>query len=374
MILREITSKITKDLFNGKVIILAGARQVGKTTLISFIIDQHLSLSIINGDDPIDRQKLENKSFHELDQIFRDSRIIYIDEAQKITNIGNILKLLVDNYHSDKQIIATGSSSLNLLSNTQEALTGRKYVHFLFGLSVREISPNSNPLELDKELSNLLIYGSYPEIYLSPVDEKQRILSELTSSYLYQDVLELENIRNSAAINKLLRALALQLGSEVSINELSNLVGIDAKTVDRYIDLLEKNFVIFRLPPYASNQRKTLSKMNKVYFYDLGIRNMLINNLNPLELRKDVGALWENFIILERMKQRSYYDIAASQFFWRTYDGAEVDLVESREGKLFGYEIKYVSSKSSPPATWLENPGASHTLINRENYFEWLKQ
>ena len=374
MILREITSKITKDLFNGKVIILAGARQVGKTTLISFIIDQHLSLSIINGDDPIDRQKLENKSFHELDQIFRDSRIIYIDEAQKITNIGNILKLLVDNYHSDKQIIATGSSSLNLLSNTQEALTGRKYVHFLFGLSVREISPNSNPLELDKELSNLLIYGSYPEIYLSPVDEKQRILSELTSSYLYQDVLELENIRNSAAINKLLQALALQLGSEVSINELSNLVGIDAKTVDRYIDLLEKNFVIFRLPPYASNQRKTLSKMNKVYFYDLGIRNMLINNLNPLELRKDVGALWENFIILERMKQRSYYDIAASQFFWRTYDGAEVDLVESREGKLFGYEIKYVSSKSSPPATWLENPGASHKLINRENYFEWLKQ
>lgn len=373
MIIREITDKIFQDLFQGKIIILAGARQVGKTTLISSIIDNRSSVTIINGDDPIDRQKLQDKSFNELDKIFKDSQLVYIDEAQKIPNIGNTLKLLVDNYQSDKQIIATGSSSLNLLSNTQEALTGRKYVHYLFGLSVREISPSLNTLDLEKELSNLLIYGSYPEVYLSPIDQKQRILTEFTSSYLYQDVLELENIRNSTAINKLLQALALQLGSEVSTNELANLVGIDAKTVDRYIDLLEKNFVIFRLLPYASNQRKILSKMNKIYFYDLGIRNMIINNLNPLELREDVEALWENFVIIERMKQRSYHNIAASQYFWRTYDGAEVDLVESREGKLFGYEIKYRIAKTTPPASWLENPGASHQLINRSNYLEWLK-
>lgn len=373
MINREITNKIKQDLFKGKVVILAGARQVGKTTLINSILHQEASVITINGDDPIEQRKLEQKSFHELDLIFKNSRIIYIDEAQKITDIGNILKLLVDNYKTDKQIIATGSSSLNLLSNTQEALTGRKFVHHLFGLSIREISPTLNPLELEKFLPSLLIHGSYPEVVISPIDQKQRLLTELTSSYLYQDILDLENIRNSAAINKLIAALALQLGSEVSIHKLSNLVGIDTKTVERYIDLLEKNFVVFRLPPYSSNQRKTLSKMNKIYFYDLGIRNAIINNLNPPELRKDVGALWENFIILERMKQRSYQNIPASQFFWRTYDGAEVDLIESREGKLSGYEIKYSSVKASPPASWLEYPESSHTLITRSNYLDWLK-
>lgn len=373
MIIREIKTKIIQDLFKGKVIILAGARQVGKTTLFSDILADRPAVIRLNGDDPRDAQHLTSKSFQELDQLFRDSQIVYIDEAQKIPNIGTTLKLLVDNYSSKKQIIATGSSSLNLLSNTQEALTGRKFVHYFFGLSVREISPSCNALELEKELPNLLIYGSYPEVYLSPIDQKQRILTEITSSYLYQDVLELEQIRNSTAINKLLQALALQLGSQVSTNELANLVGIDAKTVERYIDLLEKNFVIFRLPPYATNQRKTLAKMNKVYFYDVGIRNMLINNLNPLDLRSDVGALWENFVILERMKQRSYHDRAASQYFWRTYDGAEVDLVESAGGKLFGYEIKYQATKSTPPNSWLQNPGASHQLINRHTYVEWLR-
>jgi uncharacterized protein len=374
MILREISKNIENDFFKGKIIILTGARQVGKTTLVNTILSDQDKVYQLNADDSADKQKLENQNFEILDSLFADSSIIFIDEAQKIKDIGTTLKLLVDNYKGTKQIIATGSSTLNLLSNTSEALTGRKFVHELYGLSVREISPDLDSLVLEKILPLLLVYGSYPEVFTSSIDSKRRILTEITSSYLYQDILELENIRNPAVIHKLLSAIALQLGSEVSLNELSSLTGLDVKTVERYIDLLEKNYVLFRLPPYYTNQRKTLSKLNKIYFYDLGIRNALINNFNQPELRTDVGALWENFLMLERMKLRSYHSLYANQYFWRTYGGAEVDLVEERAGSLFGYEFKWGAKKASSPVSWLEYPNATFEVVNQKNYLNFLRK
>ena len=368
---RELTNALKTDMFKGKVIILTGARQVGKTTLMKLILSDFDNVLTLNADNATDRSKLEDQDFEKLQSLIGSHKIVFIDEAQKVTSIGNTLKLLVDNYKDTKQIIATGSSSLNLLSNTQEPLTGRKYVHELFSLSVREIDPDLNPLYLEKELSQILIYGAYPEIYTSNENDKQRLLTEIVSSYLYQDILELEQVRNPATLHKLLSAIALQLGSETSLNELSSLTGLDLKTVERYIDLLEKNYVLFRLPPYYTNRRKTLSKLNKIYFYDVGVRNALINNFNPLDLRNDVGALWENFLIVERMKLRQCKGIYASQYFWRTYDGAEIDLVESREGKLYGYEFKWGRKRSSSKS-WLDYPSAQYKLINRENFIELL--
>lgn len=368
---RKFEDPIKKDFFKGKIIIISGARQVGKTTLVEHILEGYDNVLSLNADDPKDRLNLEGRDFDYLNNFIGDRDIIFIDEAQKVEEIGNTLKLLVDNYGENKQIIATGSSSLNLLSNTSEPLTGRKYVYELFPLSVGEIYEGEHPLKLDKELELLLIYGTYPTVYSSSIVEKERILREISKSYLYKDILELELVKNPAYLDKLLSALALQLGSEVSLTELSNLVGLDLKTIERYIDLLEKNYVIFRLPPYYTNQRKVLSKQNKIYFYDLGIRNALINNFNPLSKRNDIGALWENFLIIERMKLNAYTNRYVSNFFWRTYDGAEIDYIEKYADSLDGYEFKWNKEKNAPKS-WLEYPNATYKLINIENYKEFL--
>lgn len=368
---RKFEDPIKKDFFKGKIIIISGARQVGKTTLVEHILEGYDNVLSLNADDPKDRLNLEGRDFDYLNNFIGDRDIIFIDEAQKVEEIGNTLKLLVDNYGENKQIIATGSSSLNLLSNTSEPLTGRKYVYELFPLSVGEIYEGEHPLKLDKELELLLIYGTYPTVYSSSIVEKERILREISKSYLYKDILELELVKNPAYLDKLLSALALQLGSEVSLTELSNLVGLDLKTIERYIDLLEKNYVIFRLPPYYTNQRKVLSKQNKIYFYDLGIRNALINNFNPLSKRNDRGALWENFLIIERMKLNAYTNRYVSNFFWRTYDGAEIDYIEKYADSLDGYEFKWNKEKNAPKS-WLEYPNATYKLINIENYKEFL--
>jgi len=368
---REITNGILADFFQGKVIIIVGPRQVGKTTLVESVLAGKEQVVKFVGDNPTDREKLENKDFEQLDRLIGDNRYIFIDEAQKIRNIGQTLKLLVDNYASQKQLIATGSSSLNLLSNTQEPLTGRKYIYELFGFSLREIFKKTEYLAIEKALPDLLIYGSYPEVYLKSGKDRERLLVDIAGSYLYKDILELEQVRNPAILSKLLSALALQTGLEVSLSELSSLVGLDLKTIERYIDLLEKNYVIFRLPPYYLNQRKTLSKRNKIFFYDLGIRNALINNFNALDLRSDVGELWENFLILERFKYRRANFVDATQYFWRTYDGAEIDLVEQREGKLFGYEFKWGKERTAP-FSWLKNPNSEYKLINKNNFIDFL--
>ncbi len=373
MIERITEKSLKKDLFKGKVIIILGARQVGKTTVTKSLLKNNKNRGILsfNGENPTDREKLSNKDLEALEQLIGNHDIIFVDEAQKIPHIGQTAKLIVDKFKKKKQLILTGSSSFNISSQTNEPLTGRKFVYEMFPLSAEEIANHKDLLTLQKELENLLIYGSYPEIYLAGNQKKERLLTELVSSYLFKDIFELQNIRSPAVLTNLLRALALQVGSQVSLNELSNLLNIDLKTVERYIDLLEKSYIIFRLPPFYTNKRKAISKLQKIYFYDLGVRNSILNNFNALVQRDDVGALWENYIIIERMKYRHHHFINANQYFWRTYNGAEMDLVEERGGELKGYEIKW-GKKRTHPKSWLDHKGASYRTIDRENFMEFI--
>jgi uncharacterized protein len=365
---RLIEADLRKSFFKGKILIIVGARQTGKTTLAKEIIKKlpNKEIRTFNGDNPADRELLNDKSFEFLDNIIGGAKIIFIDEGQKIGTIGQTLKLLVDEYKDKKQIIVTGSSSFNLLDRTQEPLTGRKRVYYLYPLSLEELYPQHNLMRILKELEQYLIFGSYPEVAGEKTfDEKREALLEITSSYLYKDILEFQGIKKSDSLVRLLRALALQIGSEVSYNELAGISGLNKKTVENYVDILEKNNIIFRLPPYAGNLRKTISKLRKIYFYDIGIRNALINNFNFILARNDVGALWENFILVERLKFQSYHGISANNYFWRTYDGAEVDLVEEREGKLFGFEFKWNDKKrkKTPPIHWKKYADSSYTVI-----------
>ena len=355
--------------FQGKIIILTGARQTGKTTLSLDVIkriDSKKQVLTLNCDNPSDRELLSNKDLDFLKKVIGKAEIIFIDEGQKVETIGQTLKLLVDFYKKEKQILVTGSSSFNLLDKTQEALTGRKYVFHLFGLSLEEIFVKKDVLSISKELETFLIFGNYPEVVQkNSFDEKREILKELASSSLYKDILEFQQVKNANIILDLLRALALQLGNEVSYTELANLLNIDKNTIERYVDLLEKSYIIFRLPPYATNKRKEISKMRKIYFYDLGIRNAIINNFNFLKERTDAGQLWENFILLERIKFQNYHKIYANNYFWRTYNGAEVDLVEERDGKLFGYEFKWnAKRKNKIPELWKRYPQSSYETIS----------
>jgi len=366
---RLIEEGLKKSFFKGKIIIIVGARQTGKTTLAKKIIEKFPATEIrsFNGDNPADRELLNDRSFEFLDNLIGAAKIIFIDEGQKIGTIGQTLKLMVDEYKDKKQIIVTGSSSFNLLDRTEEPLTGRKRVFYLFPLSLEELYPAKNMLEILKQLDQYLVFGTYPEVAEEKTfDEKRKALLEITSSYLYKDVLEFQGIKKSDTLMKLLKALALQIGSEVSYTELAGISGLNKKTVENYIDILEKNNIVFRLSPYATNKRKTISKLRKVYFYDVGIRNALIGNFNFPGDRNDIGALWENFILVERMKFRAYRETSANNFFWRTYDGAEIDLVEEREGKLFGYEFKWQGKqrKSGPSALWQKYPNTSYEIID----------
>ncbi|MGD9152890.1 MAG: ATP-binding protein [Gammaproteobacteria bacterium] len=372
---RIIKDQIASQFFQGKAIIIVGARQAGKTTLCNELIEQLIdTVQKFNGDNPKDRNLLENRDLDFLINLIGDKKIIFIDEGQKIKTIGQTIKLLVDHYGSKKQILVTGSSSINLLNHVQEALTGRKYVHILHPLSMQEIY-SKNKLALLQNLQNYMIFGCYPEIVTtSSFEAKTSLLKELTDSYLFKDILEFQQIRNSTVLKDLLRALAFQIGSEASYTELSNLLGIDKKTVERYIDLLEKNFVIFRLAPYKKKRRREISKLRKIFFYDLGIRNAIINNFNHLDARNDTGILWENFIISERLKYREYNKIYANQYFWRTYDGSEVDLIEEREGNLFGYEFKWNEKKkrNKTPQSWLEYQNSSYQCITKKDLFGFI--
>ncbi len=342
---RKIKKLISDKLFQGKAIIIVGARQVGKTTLSEQILNEYSGKDGIirfNADNPKDRESLNNKNLEELNGIIGSNKFVFIDEAQKVETIGQTLKLLVDAHGKKIQIIATGSSSLNLLDKTSEPLTGRKFVFRLHALSMEEMYPDGNLLSLDKELPSRLIYGTYPGVVaLNGQAEKEDLLDELCSSNLFKDIMEFQQVKNSSVLFSLLKALALQVGSEASYNELSNIIGIEKKTVERYIDLMEKNYIIFRLEPFSTNKRRTISKLRKIYFYDLGIRNAVINNFNPLDSRADTGALWENFMIIERLKYRNNRQKRANAYFLRTYDGAEIDLLEEAGGELKGYEFKF---------------------------------
>ncbi len=377
MYTRILTESIVEKLFSGEIIMIIGARQVGKTTLLeNFLSDKEYESIKFNGDFLDDRELLNSQDKERLLMIIGDKRYIIIDEAQKAKNIGNTLKILVDHFKNTKQIIVTGSSSIHLLDNTSEALTGRKIVYHMYPISFEEISKTYSIQKAEKQIEDLLIFGSYPKVLLenSHIGKKEK-LTELTTSSLYKDILEFQNIKNSDVLTKLLKALALQIWWEVSYQELGKIVSIDAKTVEKYIDLLEKSFIIFRLPPYFTNKRKELNKMNKIYFYDLGIRNTLINNFNFLDQRDDKWALRENFVILERMKRRKYHKNTAYQYFRKEYNGKEIDLIEEDNWMIRAYECKLSKESKIPKIFESEyNNIELYTTINRHTITKFLLQ
>lgn len=377
---RNIYESLRSRLFKGKLIVLYGPRQVGKTTLVKKLLDDTKGDNMyLTGDDIVVRSQLSENSLEKLKSQFSSTKLLVIDEAQKITNIGNTLKLLVDNLPT-LQVVATGSSSFDLANKLKEPLTGRYFQFFLYPLSLGEIITTEKKAFFYQEIiQKQLIYGSYPEVYkLANLEARER-LELIASDYLYKDILELEQIKSPSLLQKILQALALQLGNEVSTTELANLLNTTKETVSRYLDLLEKAFIVFRLRPFSRNLRKELGKMEKVYFYDLGIRNSLIGNFNPLELRQDVGSLWENYAILERKKYRDNSQVKALNYFWRTYDQQEIDLIEERDGRLFGFEFKYNEKKTKnyrPPKIFLEtykNYNPEIKVITPENCWEWLQ-
>ena len=376
MFQRKIVDRLYANSFKGKVFILAGTRQVGKTTAVEQLLERYhpqKNIQKFNCDNPLDRENLANKDLQYLQRLVGAADIIFIDEAQKVKNIGQTLKLLIDYYKDTKQIIATGSSSFNLLSDVQEPLTGRKRVYQMHPLSLQEIFGDNNLMLLQKNIETILVYGMYPEVASQDsFDEKKEILQELVSSYLYKDIYEFQQLKSPDLLHNLLKALALQVGSEVSYHELGNMLGVDKNTVERYVDLLEKNFVIFRLPPFFTNKRKEISKSKKIFFYDNGVRNALINNFNSLDSRIDMGALWENFVIAERIKFRNLHKIEKRAYFWRDYQSGEIDLVEETPTEITGFEIKWKKQKVKAPAAWSKKENTTFHVINKDNFFEWV--
>jgi hypothetical protein len=373
MINRLLASSIKAGMFGGKVIILTGPRQVGKTTLARNLAENSgLPYKWFNTDEPDVRAVLADITSTRLRELFGTSRLIIIDEAQRIYNIGLTLKLAVDKL-INIQVIATGSSVLELAGGINEPLTGRKWDFTLFPLSFAEMAMNKTREEEHRLLEHRLVYGYYPDVINHPGNE-QNILVELISSYLYKDFLSLEQVRKPALVEKLLLALAFQVGSEVSYNEIGQLIGADNETVERYINLLEKIYVIFTLGAFSRNLRNEIKRNRKIYFWDNGVRNALISNFNPTNMRNDTGALWENFLIVERLKNLHYQNIHCNKYFWRTSQQQEIDYVEERGGILYAYEFKYTStSKAHMPKTFLTAyPGSESMIITRENYFPFI--
>lgn len=372
IIIRQIQKDIEKALFKGKIVVLYGARQVGKTTLVKKIIEQHESDSLyLNCDEPDVRSALTDKTSTELLSFIGSRRLVVIDEAQRVKNIGLTLKLIADNFPKI-QIIATGSSSFELSGKIAEPLTGRKIEFFLYPFSVEELTQVYSRLETNRLLAERLVFGMYPGVTFAGADREERV-RELATSYSYKDVLAYQDIRNPELLEKLLQALALQVGSEVSYTELAQLLGVNKITIENYIRILEQAYIILRVGPFSRNIRNELKKKRKIYFYDLGLRNALINNLNPISLRQDIGALWENFMVMERVKRNNNLGITANIYFWRTTDGKEIDYVEDSGGTLAGYEFKWQKNSFSMPKEFLNTySGSTVKLINRDNYLELL--
>lgn len=370
MIPRIIQQEIEKNLFKNKVLLLIGARQIGKTTLLKKVLQNCTEKSLwLNADEYDVKRKLENATTStQLLQLFGNAKLIVIDEAQQVEDIGLKLKLVIDT-NPELQIIATGSSAFELLQKSNEPLTGRKKEYHLYPISFSEMVSHTSLLTEQRLLENRLIYGSYPEVINNPGNEKE-VLKEITNSYLYKDVLRYDGIKKASVIDKLLVALALQVGSEVSYNELAKTIGnINSATVEKYIDLLEKAFVIYKLPALSRNLRNEIKKGKKIYFYDNGIRNAIINNFNPLALRNDKGALWENFLISERMKKNSYNKHYCNTYFWRTFDQAEVDYIEEYDGALHVFEFKWKTSNKKVPASLLNSYTVNTTaIVDTDNY------
>lgn len=372
-ITRFIEKSIEERLFKGKLIIIYGARQVGKTTMVKKILEKYKKNSNYLNCEFLSVQKgLSGLEAKKIKGFLGDYKFLVLDEAQNVPDIGRVLKIMIDTY-PEIQIIATGSSSFDLAQKISEPMTGRTYTYLLNPLSVREIKKTLDLFEVNAILENLMRFGSYPEVLsLGETDAVQQ-LDEITSKYLYKDILSFEGVKKSVVIRNLLELLALQMGNEVSYNELAGKLGIDRMTVQKYIDILEQSFVVFRLRAFSRNKRKEISKSVKIYFYDLGVRNSIIQNYNRLNLRNDVGVLWENFCIAERMKKNAFDFRFVNYYFWRTYTQKEIDFIEECDGKLFAYEFKWGNKKTKIPQEFLDNyNNAQYKIVNKENYWEFI--
>ena len=373
MICRRLLNIIREKLNHGKALIILGARPTGKTTILKELYKDFADKALmLNCDEPQVRSNLTNVSSSFLKQLTGNKKYILIDEAQRINNIGLTLKLITDEL-PDIQLIVTGSSSLDLANDINEPLTGRKFEYTLFPLSFGELIENNELIQTMGELERRLIFGSYPDVINNHGNERE-ILNNLTSSYLYKDLLSFKGIRKPEMLEKLLIALAFQVGKEVSYTELSNTLQVDKETVSNYIYLLEQTFIIFRLSPFSRNLRNELTKKRKFYFIDNGIRNALIANYNPVDLRQDIGQLWENFLISERLKFNHYHFQYANSYFWRTHQQQEIDYLEEKSGKLYAWEFKWSKTKRYRfPKTFLNNyPENITAIITRDNYLDFI--
>lgn len=374
MFTRELYPVILDQCFKGKAIILLGARQVGKTTLLRQVIQTaQTEVQYLNCDEPQVVEALTNRNLRELVLLVGKAKYIVIDEAQKVNNIGLTLKLIVDNI-PDVQVIATGSSAFELRNRLNEPLTGRKFEYQMYPISTNEIYQSSGYVDVKRLLETRLIYGSYPEV-LSNLDNAQSLLLSLSDSYLYKDILTMDSMRKPDVLNKLLQALAFQIGSEVSYNELAQTIGTDSKTVEKYIYLLEKCFIIFRLNGLSRNLRNELKKAKKIYFCDNGVRNAVIQQFAPVALRNDMGQLWENFFISERIKRNHYLGHHCNIYFWRTTSQQEIDYIEESDGQMSAFEMKWNPKKATVklPEAFLKAYSVKQTaVVTTENYLDWL--
>jgi predicted AAA+ superfamily ATPase len=375
MIRRLLQQTIEQHFFKGKIILVIGPRQVGKTTLLQTIYNEFAQEKFwYNADDADVRELFRNPSKTKLKPFFANKKLIVIDEAQRLENAGLTLKIMIDNY-KDVQIIATGSSAFELNDKLKESLTGRKFEYNLFPISTEELIQDTSYFEENRILEQRLLYGFYPEVINNPGQENL-ILRSIADSVLYKDLFALEAVKKPYLLENILKALALQVGSEVSYNELAQIVGADKETIERYIYLLEQSFVVFRLQALSRNVRNELKRSRKIYFYDNGIRNILINNFLPLALRNDKGALWENYLVSERKKRNHYYHYYCNTYFWRTTQQQEVDYIEERNGILHAFEFKYSDNKRTRlPLTFSKAyPDHTYSVCTTTNYQEFVQK
>lgn len=371
---KRVYDDLPKLLNKGKVVVIYGPRRVGKTTLLTNFIDKtKLKCKFVSGDNIETRNVFSSQSSKVIGEYIEGYELIAIDEAQRIPDVGLGLKILVDNF-PDIYVVITGSASLDLSYKVGEPLVGRKFTYHLYPLWMGELAEGKNRFELAEEKENWMVFGSYPEVLnAKTINEKAQILNENVSSYLLKEIIEIEQIGNAKILSDLLKLIAFQVGNEVSLNELGRSLGIDKKTVQRYLGLFEQSFILYNLRGFSRNLRKEVMKKSKYYFWDNGIRNAVINNFNDLSTRDDIGALWENYLVTERIKKQEYKQIFTNNYFWRTWDGQEIDWVEERDGKLFGFEFKWKDKKMSAPKLWRSSyPGSGFEIINQDNFLDFV--
>lgn len=367
---RTIKNKISEKINSGKAIIVVGARQVGKTTLLKEIL-KGKDFLFLDADDPATRNLLQSPTTEQIRTLLGDYKYVFLDEAQRISGIGLTLKIITDQF-KNVQLFVSGSSSFDLGNELNEPLTGRKWEYELFPMSWEEYENKIGFIKAEQQIENRILFGFYPEVINNQGNERET-LKNLVNSYLYRDILAFSNIRKPEVLERLLQALALQMGSEVNYNEISQLIGINKITVQKYIEILEKGYVVFRLNSFSRNIRNEIKQNRKIYFYDNGIRNMIISNFNQLDLRVDKGALWENFLISERRKQNLYKDTFSKMYFWRTKQQQEVDFVEENAGKISGFEFKWNNKKAKFPQNFINTYKAEGHLIDRANFRAFVK-